>query len=78
MNQEPCPLGADHRPPGPLSASRRREALRLRAQGKSLAFICSHFGASRKHIEVAIGHVPKARKTPTSPSPVEPPVAVTA
>jgi hypothetical protein len=73
----PCPLGADHRQPGPLSAARRREARRLRAEGRSLASICEHLGASRRHLDAAIGHVPRARKTPASPSPAGLPVAVT-
>ena len=56
MTASPCELGADHRPASsePLSPSRRRFARRLHKCGRSVEWLCSHYGATRGAITAAL------------------------
>lgn len=66
MTARPCELGADHRPASndPLSPSRRRAARRLNKEGRSVEWLCSHFGATRRAIKAAL---PKSKPMPKRP-----------
>ena len=62
-----CAPGANHLDRGPVSAERRRAMRRLRDEGRTPAFIASHFGVSLRRAQKIIR--PRTRKTPASSSP---------
>lgn len=73
--RRPCPPSSTHRRETPLGTDERRACRALHREGKTVAWIASHYGATMREIS-AVLRPPKQKSK--SPSPPSEPEAVTA
>lgn len=60
-----CPLGADHRIPGPISPERQRAIRREAKKGRSIEWLASHFGTPPARVREAL----RTKKRTPKPAP---------
>jgi hypothetical protein len=63
----PCPASSSHRRTTPLSADERRDARNHRRDGRSVAWIASHYGLTVKEMWAIVREKPRPKSKPSSP-----------